>query len=81
MTQRDTVETATTWFFIGAAVGAAVALLYSPASGEKNRKRLIRSIEDTSDNLTDTAERLLKRGRNLIETANDMLEKAKSATS
>lgn len=81
MSQRDTVETATTWFFIGAAVGAAAALLYSPASGEKNRKRLIRSIEDTSDNLSDTADRLLKRGRTLIETANDMLDKARSATS
>ena len=81
MKQRDTLETATLWFLIGAGVGAATALLYSPASGEKNRKHLIRTIEDTSDNLSDTAERLLKRGRTLIETANEMLDKARTATS
>ena len=77
MRQSDAIETAAIWFLIGAGVGAATALMYSPASGEKNRKRLVRTIEDTSDNISDTAERLLKRGRALIETANEMLEKAR----
>ena len=38
-------------FGIGAAAGAAVALLYAPQSGVKTRKQLRKSIVDAGDRL------------------------------
>lgn len=36
-------------FLLGGAIGAGIALLYAPTSGEETRKRLKKGVEDTSD--------------------------------
>lgn len=81
MARQVSVKSALTWFLLGAAGGAAMAWFYTPESGERNRKRLLRTVEDTSDNIADVAERLLKRGRTLVDAANDVLEKAREMAS
>ena len=52
-------------FAIGAAVGAVVALLYAPASGDETRRKIRRTVRDQKDNLDAAVER----GREVFEQA------------
>lgn len=65
-------------FLIGAAAGAAVALIYAPQSGAKTRRQLRRGIEDAGDYIKDTAGTIgdqagkcMKRGKSLVDDAKD----------
>jgi gas vesicle protein len=40
-------------FLLGAAAGAAIALLYAPASGEETRERISKKSQDLLDELND----------------------------
>jgi gas vesicle protein len=50
-------------FAVGALAGAAVALLYAPASGEETRRRLAQKARDGRENLAAAVER----GREVYE--------------
>lgn len=70
-------------FCIGAAAGAAIALIYAPQSGAKTRRQLRRGFEDAGDYIKDTAETIgdqagkcMKRGKSLVEDARDTAEVA-----
>jgi len=70
-------------FAIGVAAGAVVALLYAPQSGEKTRRQLRRNIEDAgdylkdaADNISDRAEKYVKRGREIVD---DVVDSASGA--
>ena len=63
---------------IGAAAGAAIALLYAPQSGERTRKKLGKAydeatdyLEDASDYLKDQAERVAKQSKKLYSKGAD----------
>jgi len=45
-------------FLIGTSLGAAVALLLAPESGERTRRRLRRAAEDAQDYLEDVGDRI-----------------------
>ena len=55
------------WFFVGAAMGAAVALLYAPQSGDRTRRLLVRKLSDSRDALADSGTDLADKGRELFE--------------
>ena len=55
------------WFFVGASVGAAVALLYAPQSGDRTRRLLARKLSDGRDALSDSGADLFDKGRELFE--------------
>lgn len=55
------------WFLIGAALGAGVALLYAPKSGEETRRYLRKKTSEARDALGETGEQLLEKGRELGE--------------
>lgn len=55
------------WFFLGATVGAAAALLYAPQSGERTRRLIVRKLSDSRDALADTGSDLMDKGRDLFE--------------
>lgn len=72
------------WFVAGAAVGATIALLFAPASGEETRKKIRSSAERGRDRLAevgqdvyDKGRGLYERGRQLADDAADMIERGR----
>jgi gas vesicle protein len=55
------------WLFVGATLGAAVALLYAPQSGDRTRRLVVRKLSDSRDALTDSGAELVDKGRELFE--------------
>jgi gas vesicle protein len=72
------------WFIAGAAIGAAVALLYAPASGADTRKYIGQktkegrnALSDSGKEMFDRGRELYERGRRLADEAAEMLERGK----
>jgi gas vesicle protein len=64
------------WFLAGSAIGAAIALLYAPQSGEDTRRYIgkqarkgRRALEDVSEDLSDRGRELYEKGRRLADDA------------
>ena len=55
------------WFLVGAAIGAAVALLYAPQSGERTRRLIGRKAREGREALAESGRELMDRGRELYE--------------
>ncbi len=64
------------WFLVGAAIGAAVALLYAPASGEETRAKLIDKANEGRDLVGDRGRDLMDRGRELYSKGKTMADEA-----
>jgi gas vesicle protein len=63
-------------FLLGAAVGAAAALLMAPASGAKTRRKLRRQGEEVADYLIDAGKELVDKCEDLYERSGDVVEDA-----
>jgi gas vesicle protein len=84
LAQNDT-GTLVAWFIGGAALGAAVALLLAPNSGEVTRNRLSktakkgrRALSESSQEVIEKGRELYERGRELAEEAADLFEKGRA---
>lgn len=66
-------------FLLGAATGAALALLYAPRSGEETRELLNEKLRETADRGREAREQLVTRGRQLLDEANTYVERQKAA--
>jgi len=55
------------WFVAGAAVGAAIALLYAPQAGEDTRRYISRHARRSSAAVADAGRDLFDKGRDLYE--------------
>ena len=64
------------WFFAGAAIGAAVALLYAPASGEATRERIADKAREKADKLQEHGESVMVKGRELYERGKSLADDA-----
>jgi len=64
------------WFMAGIAIGATVALLYAPASGEHTRRQLARKAQQGKDALADSGRDMLDRGRDMYERGRKMADDA-----
>jgi gas vesicle protein len=64
------------WFLTGAALGAAIALLYAPQSGEQTRKLIGRKAREGRDVLADQGEELIDRGKELFERGRKVADEA-----
>ena len=74
---RDTGEgDRATFFLLGAAIGAAAALLVAPASGARTRRRLVRKGEEVADYLIDTGKELIEKCEDLYERSGELAEDA-----
>ena len=64
------------WFLAGAAIGAAIALLYAPASGEETRAKLLDRANEGRDLFGDRGRELMDRGRELYSKGKTMADEA-----
>jgi gas vesicle protein len=64
------------WFLAGAAIGAAVALLYAPQSGEEVRRYLGDKAKEGRTALADSGHDMMERGRELFERGRKMADEA-----
>ena len=72
------------WFLAGAAIGATVALLYAPQSGEDTRRYLGKKARQGREALSDAGREALEKGRDLYDKgrrvaddAADLLERGR----
>lgn len=63
-------------FMLGAVAGAAVALLFAPASGEETREYLGRKARDSRDRARDTARDVAEQGREFYRQQRDHVTSA-----
>jgi gas vesicle protein len=64
------------WFLAGAAIGAAIALLYAPASGEETRAKLLDKANEGKEVLGEHGRELMERGRELYSKGKSMADEA-----
>jgi gas vesicle protein len=64
------------FFLLGAALGAAAALLMAPASGARTRRRLVRKGEEVADYLIDAGKELVEKCEDLYEHSGELVEDA-----
>jgi gas vesicle protein len=65
-----------TFFVLGAAVGAAAALLMAPASGARTRKKLVRQGEEIADYLIDAGKELVEKCEDLYKRSGELVQDA-----
>ncbi len=64
------------WFVAGAAVGAAIALLYAPQSGAETRQLIGKKTEEGREALADSGREILHRGRELLDKGRQIADEA-----
>ncbi|MEZ5353770.1 MAG: YtxH domain-containing protein [Bryobacteraceae bacterium] len=81
---QDNNDSKVIWFLAGAAIGATVALLFAPQTGEETR-RLIKDqankgkdrIGETGRDLADRSRDLYDKGRRIADEAAEVFERGK----
>ncbi len=64
------------WFVAGAAIGAAVALLYAPQPGSETRRLIKEKSKEGADAVAETSRDMYERGRELYEKGRRMADEA-----
>jgi gas vesicle protein len=69
-------------FFVGAAVGAAIALLFAPKSGRETRRLITRKAEEGADFVTSKSKELRRQAEDFVgkgfKTAEKLADRGKS---
>ena len=72
------------WFFAGASIGAAIALLYAPVSGEETRRLLKEkalegkdALAESSRDILDKSREIFEKGKGLADDAAEMFERGR----
>ena len=72
------------WFVAGAAIGATIALLYAPASGQETRKKIAAktdqgraALAEQGRDLYEKGKQMYARGRRLADEAAEMFERGR----
>jgi len=64
------------WFVAGIAIGATIALLYAPASGEVTRRRIAKQTQRGRDAVAESGREMLERGKEMYERGRKLAEDA-----
>jgi gas vesicle protein len=64
------------WLMAGIAIGATVALLYAPASGEETRRTIVKRTKEGREAITDSGKEMLERGKEMYEKGRKMADDA-----
>lgn len=72
------------WLVAGVAIGATIALLYAPATGEETRRKIVKqtrkhreALADSGKEMLDRGKEMYDRGRKLADDAADMFERGR----
>ncbi len=72
------------WFVAGLAIGATIALLYAPASGQSTRRKIRHvarkggiKMEQTGQELVEKGRELYEKGRRMADDAADLFDRGK----
>ncbi|MCM0081739.1 YtxH domain-containing protein [Geomonas sp. Red32] len=89
--ENNNITTGAMMLIVGGLIGAGVALLYAPQSGDKTRKELgkyakkarrrtrdaVEAVEDFTEQVTDMAEAVGERAAEILDKGKDMAYGAK----
>ena len=64
------------WLMAGVAIGATVALLYAPASGEETRRTIVKKTKQGREAIGDSGREMLERGKEMYEKGRKMADDA-----
>lgn len=64
------------WFVAGVALGATVALLYAPQSGEETRRQIGVKTREGRERLAEQGRALMDRGRDLYDRGREIADEA-----
>ena len=64
------------WFLAGAALGAAIAILYAPASGAETRRKIAKKTEEGRAKLSESGREMVDKGRDLYEKGRRVADEA-----
>lgn len=73
---KDNGGSGIVWFLAGAVVGASVALLYAPNSGEDTRKYISKTTEKSKDAIAGSGKELVDRGKDLYDRGRALADEA-----
>ena len=65
-----------TWFLMGAALGAACALLYAPKTGKDTRNLITQKAQEASDKVSGTSRDLYDRGKDVLDKSKQVVDDA-----
>ena len=72
------------WFITGAVIGATVAFLYAPKSGQETRRLIAdttqkgkEAVTEGSQNIVDAGRDMFERGRKLVEDAAELFDRGR----
>ena len=72
------VGTKISYFVAGLGIGAAVALLFAPQSGEETRKQIADKAQDGKDYVTAKSREIRKQAEELVDQGKDLVSKQKA---
>jgi gas vesicle protein len=72
------VVTKVTYFVAGVGIGAAVALLFAPQSGEETRKQIAEKAQEGKDYVASRGREIRKQAEDLVDQGKDLVNKQKS---
>ena len=75
MANRDDAQSAL-WFVAGVAVGATIALLFAPQSGEETRRLIGTKTREGRDKLSERGRELMDQGRELFDRGREIADEA-----
>jgi gas vesicle protein len=76
MGNQNRVGSSLAWFIFGSVLGASVAILLAPQSGEDTRQQLSKHAARRRKNLVGTGHEVFERGRELFERGREIAQEA-----
>jgi gas vesicle protein len=72
------VGTKVSYFVAGLGIGAAVALLFAPQSGEETRKQIAERAQEGKDFVASKGREIRKQAEDLVDQGKDLVSKQKA---
>jgi gas vesicle protein len=72
------VGTKLSYFVAGLGIGAAIALLFAPQSGEETRRRIVEKAQDGRDFVASKGREMRKQAEELVDQGKDLVSKQKA---